>query len=127
MDVTRVARRLVPLALVSLAVWLVTPPVASADSLVWRVKNSYKHRIQIAFYSQSRSAEWSGGDPTWALNDRDIHTYNLTCVAGETICFGAWVTGDPSVYWGGGVRLEHGCDRCCYVCGTGETALQILD
>jgi hypothetical protein len=127
MNVKRVAGRLVPLKLAFVAVSLLQPPVACADNLVWRVKNSYRHKVQIAFYSQSRSVEWPGNDQGWDLNDAGTHTYNLTCVTGERICFGAWATGDPSVYWGIGARHEHGCDRCCYVCGAGETARQILD
>ena len=127
MNAKRAAGRVVPLALALVVVSPVRPLVASADSLVWTVKSSYRHRVQIAFYSQSRTVEWPGNGQAWEVNDYDTHRYSLTCITGETICFGAWVTGDPGVYWGLGAHRERSCDRCCYVCGAGETARQILD
>jgi hypothetical protein len=126
-NVMRVLGRLVPLMLASIVLSMARPPTASADSLVWKVRSNYRHGIQIAFYSQSRLLEWPGNGQAWGLNDSGTHKYTLTCVAGETICFGAWVTGHSSIYWGIGAHHEHSCDRCCYVCGAGETARQILD
>jgi hypothetical protein len=127
MNLKRAAAPVVPLTLAFVILSLVHALAASADNLVWRIKSSYRHRIQIAFYSQGRSVEWPGNGQAWDINDYDTHTYSLTCITGETICFGAWVTGEPAVYWGLGAHREHTCDRCCYVCGAGETARQILD
>jgi hypothetical protein len=92
MNLKRVPRRLVPLILTFAVLSMVQPPVASADSLVWRVKSNYRDGIQISFYSQSRSVEWPGNGQAWGLNDSGTHKYSLACVTGERICFGAWVT-----------------------------------
>jgi hypothetical protein len=127
MNVKQAAGHLVPLTLVFAVVSLIQPTVASGDNLVWRIKSNYRHRVQIVFYSQSQSIEWPGNGQAWDLNDSGTHQYSLKCATGEIICFGAWVLGDRSIYWGIGAYHEHGCDRCCYVCGAGETARQILD
>ncbi len=94
--------------------------------LVWHIKSNYKYKVQISFYSQDRSVEWPGNGQAWGLNDYSTHEYTMRCRLGEKICFGAWVTGDSSIYWGVGADNSHSCSNCCFVCGNGETAVQVI-
>jgi hypothetical protein len=106
---------------------LVQPPEASAETMTWRVKSNYKFKVQVAFYSQSRSHEWPGGGDAYNINDYDTHDYTLRCDDGEKVCLGGWVTGNANKYWGVGYNNKRGCKACCYVCGAGEIPRQVLD
>ncbi len=131
MNVKRVGRCLVlALTLAFAGGALVFPMEASArdnDNLIWHVKSNYRYRVQISFYSQTYHREWPGDGQAWGLNDDDVHEYNLRCRTGEKICFGAWVTGNASTYWGVGADNRYSCDACCYICGAGETRQQDLN
>src|SRR5258707_10430936 len=99
MCVMRAVRRVVlvfVLALIGGA--LVQPPEASAETMSWRVKSNYKYKVQIAFYSQTRSHEWPGDGDAYNLNDSDTHDYTLRCEDGEKVCLGGWVTGNAGKY-----------------------------
>ena len=83
----------------------------------WTVKSMYQYRVQIAFYSRERNHEWPGNGQAWDLNDYNNHTYTLNCRRGEKVCFGAWVTGNASKFWGVGFGGKQGCSTCCFLCG----------
>ncbi|MBX9589575.1 MAG: hypothetical protein K2X43_09735 [Hyphomonadaceae bacterium] len=89
----------------------------SATTMTWTVKSMYQYKVQIAFYSRERNHEWPGSGQAWDLNDYNNHTYTLNCQRGEKICFGAWVTGNASKYWGVGFGGKQGCSSCCFHCG----------
>jgi len=89
----------------------------SAASMVWTVKSMYQYKVQIAFYARERNHEWPGNGQAWDLNDYNNHTYTLNCRRGEKVCFGAWVTGNASKFWGVGFGGKQGCPSCCFVCG----------
>ena len=61
------------------------------------------------------------------LNDYETHSFTLNCRRGEKICFGAWVTGNASRYWGVGANNRYGCEKCCFVCGAGDYPTQVLN
>ncbi len=127
MNMTRVGRRFIlALSLALAGGALALPLEASADNMNWQVKSNYPYRVQIKFYSQSRRVTWPGVGEAWGLNDSEYHEYNLQCRTGEKICFGAWVTGRSSPYWGVGADNEHGCEACCYICGD-DTRPQVLN
>jgi hypothetical protein len=88
-----------------------------ATQQIWTVKSMYQYKVQIAFYSRERNHEWPGNGQAWDLNDYNNHTYTLNCRQGEKICFGAWVTGNASKFWGVGFGGKQGCASCCFVCG----------
>jgi hypothetical protein len=103
------------------------PSMSEAAELQWRIKSNYRYKVQVAFYSQSRPHVWPGRNRAYGLNDYQTHTYTLSCVAGERICFGAWVTGRGNTYWGVGPDNRYSCQRCCAICGAGPTQVQVLN
>jgi len=91
---------------------------ARADEMTWKIKSSYDYKVQLEFYSQTRSRAWPGGGQAYTLNDSKQHVFTLSCQSGEKICYGAWPTGGGSgTYWGVGANNKHGCKTCCAVCG----------
>ncbi len=106
---------------------LVQPTGASAETMTWKVKSNYKYKVQVAFYSQTRSHEWPGGGDAYNLNDSETHDYPISCRDGEKVCLGGWVTGNAKKYWGVGYNNKNGCKSCCYVCGGGPIPRQVLD
>jgi hypothetical protein len=86
--------------------------------LIWQFQNQTPYTLALAFYSQDSDSAWPGGDQAYVLNDRNPHSYPLTCIPGEHICFGAWYDGNPEGnYWGAGFERQQGCDACCFTCG----------
>lgn len=99
---------------------------AQAGDLTWNIQSYHPNSVQLEFYSSDRNAAWPGGGEIYVLDDSEVHTYPLNCQSGETICYGAWVDGDSSTYWGAGLDGELGCDDCCYSCSGGETPVLVL-
>ena len=90
---------------------------AVADSMKWNMRAFDKFAVDVAFYSQNRKVAWPGNGQVWTIRDYKVHTFSLNCIAGEKICYGGWVRGDDSRYWGGGHHNKHACTSCCYTCG----------
>jgi len=87
--------------------------------------NAYGESLK--FYSQSSDTAWPGGEEVFVIKDDQVNSYPLTCSAGETICFGAWVKGNDSTFWGAGPGGKQSCQDCCYVCEGGETPVRVLN
>jgi len=98
-----------------------------ADTLHWQIRSDYPYIVSLEFYSQNYDRAWPGNGNVYVLDDSAVHSYALACDYGEKICFGAWVRGDSSKYWGTGRDGLQGCSDCCYVCGHGGTTLRILN
>ena len=98
---------------------------AQHETIQFRVKSNYAYQVQLSFYSQDRNIVWPGGGRAYTLNDSNVHTYNLTCVGGERICYGAWVTGNANKYWGVGYQNKQRCSNCCWVCNGPVSPLQV--
>jgi len=113
--------------LVALTTVLLVPTFAFAENLTFQVRSYHKNQVDIAFYSQDRNAAWPGGSKVWVIDDYDVHTYPLNCVYGEKVCYGAWVRGSSSTYWGSGRDGEYGCHSCCFVCNGGTTPVLNLN
>src|SRR5262245_40564862 len=76
---------------------------SSPNQLTFRVKSMHANKVQISYYSQTRrNHAWPGGGQVYPLNDYNVHTHTLNCTPGEKICYGAWVTGSGTKYWGVG-------------------------
>lgn len=109
--------------LIALAPALLAPTLAFAENLTFKVRSYHKNQVDIAFYSQNRNVSWPGGNKVWVIKDYEVHSYALNCVQGEKICYGAWVRGSSSTYWGGGEGGKQACKSCCYTCSGGETPI----
>lgn len=113
------------LAALAAVVTLAIP--AAADSLYWEVRSDHPNVVSLEFYSQDRDRAWPGGDEVYIIDDYETHSFNLECRSGEKICLGAWLRGRSDVYWGVGFNDSEGCRGCCYICGEGDTGLQVLN
>jgi hypothetical protein len=98
-------------------------------SITWQVRSEAPYSVAVAFFSSTRpNRAWPGGDQVWVINDSELKSYKLTCMAGETICYGAWAFGNRmGAYWGVGSNRQHGCTSCCRVCNGGETDVIVLN
>lgn len=103
------------------------PAEALSGNLVFRIKSNYAYRVQIEFYAQGRNAAWPGSNKAYNLDDSKVHEYSLNCHSGEKICYGAWVTGNQSKYWGAGLGGRRACSKCCFVCDGGQTPIITLN
>lgn len=108
--------------LLALGVALLLPlaTFAAAEEITFKINNDYDKDIQIEFYSQERSHAWPGGNNAYNLSSGDSNSYKLACRSGEKICYGAWVKGNSSTYWGVGLNNKQSCDSCCQTCGDGD-------
>ncbi len=82
----------------------------------------------LEFYSQSRrSHAWPGNKRVFYVPaDGDTHKFPISCLAGEYICYGAWIGHQPKLYWGTGRGSRQRCTDCCYRCDGGETEIRNL-
>ena len=122
--IAHLARRVLPrglllaLALVSLGA-SVAP--ALADDVSFIMRNEHPNAIELELYSDSRDHIWPGNNEVYLLDDGETKEISLSCQSGESICYGAWISGDQSTYWGVGPGNQVTCTDCCYVCTGGET------
>jgi hypothetical protein len=99
---------------------------AKAESLTSLIQSDHPNIVSVEFYAQGSNHAWPGGDSVYIIDDNQVHSYPLSCNSGETICYGAWVKGNASTYWGTGQGGKQGCDDCCYTCSGGETPVRVL-
>ena len=96
-------------------------PSALADDITFVMQNEHPNALEVELYSQDRDHVWPGGGQVYYLDDGETKTMPLACDAGETICYGAWISGDKGTYWGVGPDNGQACDTCCFTCEGGET------
>jgi len=94
---------------------------ASADDVTFVMKNSHPNALEVELFSQDRDHVWPGGNQVFYFDDGETKSIPLSCDSGETICYGAWISGDQGTYWGVGPQNSEQCSDCCYVCEGGET------
>lgn len=99
---------------------------AAAETFTFRLQNSYPGDLQVEFCSEDRNHSWPGGGQAYLLKPGNPVSFPLKCRKGETICYGAWVDGDATTYWGSGADCAEECDDCCYVCDGSESEVQEL-
>ncbi|MDW6025176.1 hypothetical protein SAZ10_25790 [Mesorhizobium sp. BAC0120] len=116
MSFHQIVRRAAP-ALIALV--LAAP--AFAGDVTFVMNNHHPNAVEVQLFSQSRNHVWPGSDEVYMLDDGETKTMSLSCQDGESICYGAWISGDQSTFWGVGPDGEETCDDCCYTCQGGET------
>lgn len=94
-------------------------PVTEPPTLNFTIRNNTGHELEVSFKSQQRDNWWPGGGQVYILQNTQVSSYKLSCLAGESICYGATVRNDFLLqrYWGAGASQEYGCSNCCYACG----------
>ncbi|MFC3228742.1 hypothetical protein ACFOGJ_15970 [Marinibaculum pumilum] len=105
---------------------LAMPQDAAAESVTFVLQNSHPNAVEIEFCSQDRDHSWPGGGEAFVMDGAEPVSFPLSCEAGETICYGAWVSGDQETYWGAGPDCAEPCDSCCTVCDGGTTEVMEL-
>jgi hypothetical protein len=91
---------------------------ASTGTLEWAITSKSPFKAAIKFYSETRRGhEWPSVREMWLLNDHAEHKFQLGCVRGEKICFGAWTMPHHDVSWGVGHGATLSCPDCCHTCG----------
>ncbi len=106
---------------------IVFATAAYADSLQISVQSNHPNIVSLEFYSQDGNRAWPGDGQAYILDDSQVHDFNLQCFSGEQICYGAWVRGSSSTYWGVGQGDRQSCSSCCFRCGGGSTRVQVLN
>ena len=105
-------------ALCALA-WLARP--ALAEEVTFVMNNHHPNAVEVQLYSDSRDYVWPSNDEVYLLDDGETKTMTIECEGGEQICYGAWISGDQSTFWGVGPGKTQDCDNCCYSCQGGAT------
>ncbi|SMH33620.1 hypothetical protein [Mesorhizobium australicum] len=100
---------------------LAASSLSLASDVTFVMKNSHPNALEVELYSQDRDHVWPGNNQVYYLDDGETKTMPLSCEEGETICYGAWISGDKGTYWGVGPENSENCDDCCYTCTGGET------
>ena len=94
---------------------------ARAEEMTVVIANSHPYAVMLEMYSQDRDHVWPGGNEAYLLDDGETENVTLACKDEETICYGAWVQGDDTTFWGVGRDNSQSCDSCCYTCDGGAT------
>jgi hypothetical protein len=94
---------------------------AFAADITINMRNNHKNAVEVELYSQDREHVWPGGNEVYYLDDGEVKEMSLSCNQGETICYGAWISGDKGTYWGTGPENAENCSDCCYTCEGGST------
>jgi hypothetical protein len=98
---------------------------AQAQSdMTWKFQSDYKYKVEMKFFSSDRKGfVWPAQGKIFPLNDSGAHSFKISCLGGEKICYGAWVAGNKNRYWGVGADGREGCEHCCFKCQGGDTPL----
>jgi len=100
---------------------LALPASVRADTITFHITSEHPNSVRLEFSSQTRNNRfWPGGDEVYIIKDYQTHAYPLNCRSGEKNCYGAWVDGNSSVYWGVGRKNAYGCKGCCATCQNGD-------
>nr|WP_316651582.1 hypothetical protein [uncultured Gellertiella sp.] len=91
-------------------------PAADAAGLTFSMRNDHPNAVEVELYSQNRRHVWPGGGDVYILDDGETKQIAISCQRGEKICYGAWVSGDSTTYWGTGPNNGHHCSNCCFTC-----------
>lgn len=119
-----------PVAMIALAICalqIAFAQAASAETLTWRFRNDHRSVVNFELYASARRHVWPGNKEVYTLRDSAAHSVKIACVAGEKVCYGAWVKNSRSKEWGAGYGGKGGCERCCYRCNGGETPILVVN
>ena len=122
-------RRFTFLAAILLAFQFLAPAghAQQTAQMTWQFKSLHANIVDVKLFAKARGNQWPTTTTVWSLKDSEPHTVRITCQVNEQICYGAWVRGSNSAYWGVGKDGSAGCTNCCYRCVDGEVPLRTLN
>jgi hypothetical protein len=97
---------------------------ARADSMTWQLRSYSPNAVEVKFFSQNRRVTWPSATTHYDIKDYKVHSFKLSCVAGEKICYGAGVSGNLRRYWGMSTDGKQRCTNCCFTCN-GDTTTNV--
>jgi hypothetical protein len=103
----------------------ILPTASLAADVTFQIRNNHPNAVEVELYSQDRDHVWPGNGQIYMLDDGETKSMALSCDEGEKICYGAWISGDQSTYWGVGPGNQQACEDCCYTCTGGNT--EVID
>jgi hypothetical protein len=92
--------------------------MANAETMTWKFKSYHATVVDVQIYAPARNNVWPRNGQVWSLKDSNVQDVKIDCGRGEKVCYGAWVRGTESSYWGGGRNYKQSCSTCCYTCGS---------
>ena len=99
-------------------------PALGAD-MTFFMKNRQDRGVAVELFSQDRAISWPGGNKVYFLDVGERKSMTVSCQEGERICYGAWVNGDDSRWFGVGPDNDQPpCTYCCFIC-VGQTTATI--
>jgi hypothetical protein len=124
----RISRIAILVAMLLPLLGIAAPNTASADTMTWQLRSYSPNAVEVKFFSQNRSVTWPSATTHYDIKDFKVHSFKLSCVAGEQICYGAGVSGNLKRHWGMSTDGKQRCTSCCFTCnGDTTTAIQNLN
>lgn len=102
------------------------PPQANPNSLKMTFRNGDTTDMAINFRTRERTHAWPTAATSWSIAAGQSRTMAIACKQGVSICFGAGRVKPDKAYWGRGVQGRYACENCCYLCGGGDVAVNLL-
>jgi hypothetical protein len=88
------------------------------DTIQWLFTNHTDETIQIEFTTDPPNRVWPGDNKAYTIPPHSTQSKTLNCVSGQKICYGGWIKGNFTKYWGAGNNGDYNCDNCCAKCGS---------
>jgi hypothetical protein len=120
----RILRIAIIVAMLLPVMGIVGTSSARADSMTWQLRSYSPNAVEVKFFSQNRKAVWPSATTHYDIKDYKVHSFKLSCLAGEKICYGAGVSGNLRRYWGMSTDGKQRCTNCCFTCG-GDTTTSV--
>lgn len=116
------------LSLAVAVLMLATTAHAQSSSKTFRFESEHPNKVEVVIFSSDRKGfQWPGPGRVFILDTDEVTRFKISCLGGEKVCYGAWVAGNSSTYWGLGRSGNRGCSKCCYTCDGGETKIITLE
>ncbi|MDP2356616.1 MAG: hypothetical protein Q8M31_11230 [Beijerinckiaceae bacterium] len=110
-----------------LAVVFGAAEAAAQQTLIFVVRNETNSVINYKLWSQSRNIVWPGANTMYSTDFKgDQRSNRISCIQGESICYGAWFRNNPKIVWGAGTTGKGRCADCCYICNGERTKTKVL-
>lgn len=93
-----------------------------AEEVSVELQNGQPVLLEAELYSQARPQNWPGGGALYRLEPGTTQALQLSCIEGESICYGAWAPGNESLRFGVGPDGVEKCETCCFTCDSGARA-----